>query len=402
MRFRIIAVLLLLCALPCAAQVTKSGGITAANAACNANNCVFINLSNDAATVSVQLTGTWSATLKPEKTTDGSTWVSAGSDLAANGVSTYNIAAQTGFRIRASAYVSGAAEVTIKQSGATSTSVAAAASALDDLTDVTLTTPVLGQGLTFNGTLWVNADPGLPSRADNDGTVAISASLAPTGDWNGVVNVGHATANAVSIAQAGVSAGNGFIGGFQTIVCTTGAGLTTITPATSTINGYATLTLRQYECARIFVPTEADTNYLAIIDGGQFLELSVELFAPATATATGDGKAYFYVGPKLSGLTLINMYSQVYTAGITNTTNIALDRCAAVATANVCSGTVADMLSVVQTIDSQENSSNDAATAVTINAANALVTAGQVLRFNVDAISTTPAQGLQVTLRFRK
>ncbi len=60
------------------------------------------------------------------------------------------------------------------------------------------------------------------------------------------------------------------------------------------------------------------------------------------------------------------------------------------------------MLSVNQTIDSAENSSDTAATGVTINASNAQVTAGQVLRFNVDAISTTPAQGLQVTLRFRK
>jgi hypothetical protein len=249
----------------------------------------------------------------------------------------------------------------------------------------------------WNGTNWVNSVSGLPSRADNDGTAAIA-----TTDRNSVVNVGHATANAVSIAEAGVTAANGFIGGFQFILCTTGTGLTTLTPTTSTVNSYPTFTQRQNECARIVVPTETDTVYRAIIDGGQFTEINVELFAPATATAVGDGAAFFYVGPKLNGMTLIAMYSQVATAGTTNTTNIGLDRCAAVATSNACSGTVADMLTVVQTIDSQENSSNDAATPVTINAANALLTAGQVLRFNVDAVSTIAAKGLQVTLRLRK
>ena len=269
--------------------------------------------------------------------------------------------------------------------------------ALDDLTDVTLTSPATNDVLAYSGGAWVNSISGLPSRADNDGTVTIA-----TTDRNSVVNVGHATANAVSIAQAGVAAGNGFIGGWQTIVCTTGAGLTTITPSTSTINTYTTLTLRQGECARIFVPTEADTNYLATIDGGQYLEVNVELFGPTVSTAVGDGAAYLLVGPKMNGMTLINMFSQVYTAGTTNATSVAIARCAAAATNDVCSGTVDEMLSVNQTIDTGENSSDTAATGVTINASNAVVTAGQVIRFDVDAVSTTAAKGLQVTLRFRK
>lgn len=114
--------------------------------------------------------------------------------------------------------------------------------------------------LVWNGAAWVNSVGGLPSRADNDGTVVLA-----TTDRNSVVNVGHATANAVSIAQAGVAAANGFIGGFQTFVCTTGAGLTTITPTTSTINGASSLILAINDCARVWVPTEADTNYRAVV-----------------------------------------------------------------------------------------------------------------------------------------
>ena len=135
--------------------------------------------------------------------------------------------------------------------------------ALDDLTDVTITGVAANDGFTYSGSAWVNTVVGLPSRVDSDGTVALA-----TTDRNNVVNVGHATANAVSIAQAGVAAGNGFIGGFQTIVCTTGAGLTTITPTTSTINGAATLLVPANACARIYVPTEADTNYRAMINSG--------------------------------------------------------------------------------------------------------------------------------------
>lgn len=137
------------------------------------------------------------------------------------------------------------------------------ASTLSGQTDVVITAPVLNDTLVYNGSNWVNTVSGLPSRADNDGTVVLA-----TTDRNQVVNVGHATANAVSIAQAGVTAGNGFIGGFQTFVCTTGAGLTTVTPATSTINGAATLKIPPNACARIFVPTEADTNYLAMVSSG--------------------------------------------------------------------------------------------------------------------------------------
>jgi hypothetical protein len=139
------------------------------------------------------------------------------------------------------------------------------ATALSELTDATITDPVVDDGLFFNGAKWVNVTAGLPSRADNDGTVVIA-----TTDRNSVVNVGHATANAVSIAEAGVTAGHGFIGGWQTILCTTGAGLTTIDPAGSvTINGAATLTFSTNDCARIFVPTEADTNYRAVISPGR-------------------------------------------------------------------------------------------------------------------------------------
>jgi len=180
--------------------------------------------------------------------------------------------------------------------------------ALDDLTDVTVTSPATNDSLVYNGAAWVNTIDGLPSRADNDGTVVIA-----TTDRNSVVNVGHATANAVSIAQAGVTAGNGFIGGWQTIVCTTGAGLTTITPATSTINGAATLKHGTDSCVRVFVPTEADTNYRAVVSrlpryqinvaAPSFNPLDAVVYYVGAVTPTTDVGDFFtnYTGVGIAG-----------------------------------------------------------------------------------------------------
>ena len=59
------------------------------------------------------------------------------------------------------------------------------------------------------------------------------------------------------------------------------------------------------------------------------------------------------------------------------------------------------MLSTVVSIDSGETSSTTAATAAVINTANDDVATGQILRFDVTAIHTTPAKGLFVNLDFK-
>ncbi len=128
--------------------------------------------------------------------------------------------------------------------------------------------------------------------------------------------------------------------------------------------------------------------------------VQVEVFGPGVDTATGDGKAYFRIPTPLNGMNLTAVSANVLTAGTTGTINIDVDRCAAAATGNVCSGTVADMLSTNLTIDTGENSSSNAATPAVIDAANDDVATGQILRINVDAVHTTPAQGLIVNLEF--
>lgn len=119
--------------------------------------------------------------------------------------------------------------------------------------------------------------------------------------------------------------------------------------------------------------------------------VSIQVFDGASSTATGDGKAYFTIPTALNGMDLVAVHARVVTAGTTGTTDIQI--------ANVTDSV--DMLSTKLTIDSTETGSDTAATAAVINTATDDVASNDLLRIDVDAVSTTPAKGLIVTLEFR-
>lgn len=110
----------------------------------------------------------------------------------------------------------------------------------------------------------------------------------------------------------------------------------------------------------------------------------------ATNTATGDGKAFFRVPAELNGMNLTGVAATVYTAGTTNTTDVQIRN----KTDSV------DMLSTKITIDSGETDTSTAATAAVIDTTKDDVVTGDVLAIDVDAVSTTPAKGLYVQLKF--
>ena len=120
----------------------------------------------------------------------------------------------------------------------------------------------------------------------------------------------------------------------------------------------------------------------------------------ATATAVGNGKLYFVVPASLNNYVLTGVSSSVISVGTTNLTSVQLTKCSTVATGSQCSGTTASMLSTVLSIDSNEASSLTAATPAVISGAAATVTTDQVIRVDITAISTTPANGLIVTMVF--
>jgi len=115
------------------------------------------------------------------------------------------------------------------------------------------------------------------------------------------------------------------------------------------------------------------------------------VFDFGTDTATGDGKFYFHVPAALDGMDLVAVHAEVITAGTTNTLDIQIH--------NVTD--TVDMLSTKLTIDSTETGSDTAATPAVIDAANDDVAENDLLRIDVDAVHTTAAKGLIVTLDFR-
>lgn len=115
------------------------------------------------------------------------------------------------------------------------------------------------------------------------------------------------------------------------------------------------------------------------------------VFDFTTDTATGDGKFYAHVPAALDGMNLVEVHAEVITAGTTGTTDIQIHNLTQ----------AADMLSTKLTIDSAETGSDTAATAAVIDTANDDIAENDVLRVDVDAVSTTAAKGLIVTLGFQ-
>ncbi len=107
--------------------------------------------------------------------------------------------------------------------------------------------------------------------------------------------------------------------------------------------------------------------------------------------ATGDGAFYWHTPKEMSGMNLIEVHAEVITAGTTNTTDIQIH--------NVDNS--ADILSTKITIDTTETGSDTAATPAVINQANFTIKENDVIRVDVDAVSTTAPKGLIVTLGFK-
>jgi len=117
-------------------------------------------------------------------------------------------------------------------------------------------------------------------------------------------------------------------------------------------------------------------------------------FNATTDCETGDGAAdvgYFHVPAGFNGMDLVEVHAECITAGTTGTMDIQI--------ANVTQA--ADMLTTKITIDSAETGSDTAAAAAVIDAANDDVATNDLLRIDIDAVHTTAAKGLWVTLGFQ-
>jgi|TARA_R110000751_G_scaffold42176_2_gene98331 hypothetical protein len=110
----------------------------------------------------------------------------------------------------------------------------------------------------------------------------------------------------------------------------------------------------------------------------------------AASVADGVGSIFIPILESANGMNLTEVVAFVGTAGTTSTLSVQIH--------NVTQAV--DMLSTNITVDSAETSSITAATPPVINAANDNVAQGDQLRIDVDAIHTTPSQGLSISLTF--
>jgi hypothetical protein len=131
-------------------------------------------------------------------------------------------------------------------------------------------------------------------------------------------------------------------------------------------------------------------DYVAAVSADEYV--SIMVVDPDTDCAIGDGKAYLPIPPKLNGYDLFYTHGQITgDNGTTGTMDIQIR--------NVTDSV--DMLSTKLTIDSAEDSSDTAATSYVVNASNDGVASYDLLAIDIDAIHTTPAKGLIITLGFR-
>lgn len=142
--------------------------------------------------------------------------------------------------------------------------------------------------------------------------------------------------------------------------------------------------------------TGTDTGRTITPDGlaGSYAGTKVVTFATVNPTedmATGDGKAYVHIPAALNGMDIVSAHAEVVTAGTTGTASIQVHNL----------NLAADVFSTLLTIDTAETGSDTATTPVVINTANDALATNDVLRMDIDAIHTTPAQGLIVTLECR-
>lgn len=115
------------------------------------------------------------------------------------------------------------------------------------------------------------------------------------------------------------------------------------------------------------------------------------VFDFATDCETGDGKFYFHTPAALDGMNLVSVHAECINAGTTGTMDIQIHN----------ADNALDMLSTKLTIDSTESGSDTAATAAVINTSNDHVNTNDLIRIDVDAVHTTAAKGLIVTLGFQ-
>lgn len=222
---------------------------------------------------------------------------------------------------------------------------------LSELNDVELSSPATNEVLKYNGSAWVNGSS--------------SATVNTLNDIGDVVTSGQAN--------------NDFLvfNGTNWVNETSSAARTSLGLSTSDAPTFAGQTITG---AAVFSSTvKGIAKEACFVASDQTVDLS-----------TGDGKAYIVIPASFNGMNLVRVRSNVITAGTTGTSDFQIHNLTQ----------AADMLSTKLTIDSGGTSSGTAVTPAVIDTNNDDVATGDVLRLDIDAVSTTAPKGLFLIMEF--
>jgi hypothetical protein len=118
---------------------------------------------------------------------------------------------------------------------------------------------------------------------------------------------------------------------------------------------------------------------------------SMQLWGKEQEVFVYEGRGYIIIDEKDNGKDLTDVVAYVITAGTgAGTVQIQVHNL----TQSV------DMLSTVCSIDSGDNSSEDATTPAVINSSNSEVSTNDVIRFDIDAVTATAPNGLVIKIGF--
>lgn len=257
---------------------------------------------------------------------------------------------------------------------------------------LTLTTGDSNRTISLSANLTLPADPGADRLFFWDDSAGATAYLTP---GNGLtittttIAVDSASTSVDGIVELATSAET--ITGTDTARAVTPAGLQAKVASTTAL-GIAEASIASE------VNTGTDTARYVSPDslaGSNFgiRVVNIQIYPYDTEVNTGDSQAVFRIPAELNGMNLVSVGACAVTAGTTGTMDIQIHR--------VRSGTPADMLSTKITIDSTEVDSSTAAAAAAINGSNDDVATADQIHIDIDAVQTTKAKGLVVTLGFQ-
>ena len=221
-------------------QNPLQGPITSASAACAVagdQSCVWQKLAANAAVATVQVSGTFSATLTVEANNGGANFTTLGTITTASTTS-YVVSAFMDFRVRASAYTSGTAVVTINSSSAPSGGVTSGTA--DPTGNACAPNSVYVQTTTGNFytcKAGVFAIVGGSSSVSITGTAPIVVTPSPT-TGTGVISAPTVVTSAAAITNNVIPKGSGGAQGLaNSSITDNGTTVVTTEPLSTSANG---------------------------------------------------------------------------------------------------------------------------------------------------------------------